>query len=165
LGKLEDRLARRVQVQVTDAILDSAARVVLGLESPDRLPRIAAEALGAGCDSPMLRTLAGMSDSRAEELVPMFEQVLKDLGLSKPSRRDAVHRLAQETARQILCGALSPYAGSKRIWELTLLNPDEAVASLDPFIYAASEWEERPHERHFFETSIIQAAEELVRDE
>ncbi len=149
---------------MTDALLDSAAKVVLGLESADHLPTIAAEALGGGRDSPKLRALAAMSDSRAEDLVPLFEQALQDLGLRKPSRREAVLRLAQGVAGQILRGELSAYSGSKKIWDLTLLIPEEVVASLDPFIYAASEWEERPGERLFFETSIVQAAEELVRN-
>jgi len=149
---------------MTDALLDSAAKVVLGLESADRLPGIAAEALGDGCESPTLRTLAGMCGSRAEELLPMFEQALQDLGLHKPPRRDAVLRLAHETARQISRGELSPYLGSKKIWELTLLAPDEVIAELDPFIYAVSEWEERPNERDFFEAAIMRTAEGLVRN-
>ncbi len=85
----------------------------------------------------------------------MFEQALQDLGLRKPPRRDAVLRLALEMARQISRGELSPYLGSKRIWDLTLLASDEVVEELDPFIYAASEWEERPNERDFFEAAIM----------
>ena len=148
---------------MTRPLLDTAAKLVLGLESADRLPSIAAEALGDGCDSPALRTLSAMSESRTEELVPIFEQALLDVGLRKPSRRDAVLRLAREAAEQILRGELSPYGGSKRIWELTLLVSGEVIAELDPFIYAASEWEERPADRRFFEGSIMKAAEELVR--
>ena|SRR5450432_3410001 len=146
------------------ALLDCAAYLVVGLESAERLPNLAAEALLDGCDSPALRTLAGMRGVRAEELVPVFEQALLDMGLRMPRRRDAVLRLARLAAEQILQGELTPYQGSKRIWELTLLDPEEVIAELDPFIYAASEWEERPKDRKFFERSIMETAKELVRD-
>ena len=148
---------------MTHLLLDSASELALGLDSADRLPSIAAEALAGGCDSPALRTLAAMSESRAEDLVPMFDQALRDVGLRKPSRREATLHLARKVAEQIVRRELSPYQGSKRIWELTLLISGEVITELDPFIYAASEWEERPADRPFFEDAIRQAAAELTR--
>jgi hypothetical protein len=40
--------------------------------------------------------------------------------------------------------------------------PTEQIPELDPFIYAASEWEERPEDRVHFEEGIVSEARALV---
>ncbi len=52
--------------------------------------------------------------------------------------------LARELAREVVDGTMAPDEGARRIWDLTLRVPGEDLPELDSFIYAASEWEERP---------------------
>lgn len=47
------------------------------------------------------------------------------------------------------------------IWRLWGLS-DEGIPELDPFVYAASEWEDRPNDRRFFENAIVDIAKDLV---
>jgi hypothetical protein len=70
--------------------------------------------------------------------------------------------LAHDAAAEILGGTIAPYTGAKRIWDLTLRAPAERISELDPFIYAGSEWEERPEDRVHFERGIMSEARALV---
>lgn len=138
----------------------TAASLVLGVMPGDNLPDIAACALEAGRDSRSLRQLAGLSLVRADEGLTLFRLVATELGLSWPTPRQALLLLARELADAVLRRNISAYAGAKQIWDLTL-TARESTPDLDPFVYAASEWEERPEERAFFEEEIRKAAEEL----
>jgi hypothetical protein len=77
----------------------------------------------------------------------------------------AVMRLAREISKEILGGTTRPYEGAKQIWEISLRLPEDHLPDLDSFVYAASEWEERPEDRHVFERGIVTAAKELLVDE
>ena len=92
----------------------------------------------------------------------MFDQALSELGLEVPSKRDAVMHLAREIAKGILAGTTEAYFGAKRIWDLTLRASSEELPELDSFVYAASEWEDRPEDRVTFEEGIIAAARDFV---
>jgi len=141
-----------------------SANFVLGLTAVERLPDVAAQALSEGYDSPGLRRLAGLTDfNAAEEALRLFKQSLLQVGIPLPDKREAVLLLARETAAKVLCGEFSPYEGGKRIWQLTLVAGGVAP-ELDPFIYASSEWEERPKDRALFERAIREAAKNLVGD-
>jgi hypothetical protein len=136
-----------------------AARMVLGLVGPEDLPRAANAALDGGLDSPSLIALASADTSEAGLL---FDRTLEELKVLKPSRREAVMRLARDAAAEIVGGTIAPYTGAKRIWDLTLRVPTVRIPELDPFIYAASEWEERPEDRVHFERGIISEARALM---
>ncbi len=96
------------------------------------------------------------------EASTLFDQALNELGVSKPTQREAVVLLARNVASGIANGTIAPYAGAKRIWDLTLQVPVEPIPELDPFIYAASEWEERAEDRVHFEQGILSEARALV---
>ena len=81
---------------------------------------------------------------------------------SVPSKRDAVMYLAREIAKEILAGTMTAYLGAKQIWDLTLHALDADLPELDTFVYAASEWEDRPEDRVAFEEGIVASARELV---
>ena len=81
---------------------------------------------------------------------------------SLASRRAAILAAAREIATEIIAGSVLAYQGAKHIWHLTL-SSDEPISELDPFIYAASEWECRPEDRQFFEEMIVREADELLR--
>jgi hypothetical protein len=70
--------------------------------------------------------------------------------------------LARDVANGILSGATAPYQGAKEIWELSLRIPEEGLAELDSFVYAASEWEGPPEDRDVLEDGITAAAREFV---
>ena len=144
-----------------DRLEVAAAKVTLGLIPSENLTDVAVLALEDGCDSPSLRILAGLTVAEADEARELFEHVLVELNSELPSKRDAVMRLARETAKGILSGTVAPCEGAKQIWELSLLIPNENLPELDSFIYAASEWEDRPKDRKVFEDGIVAAAVEL----
>lgn len=140
----------------------AASKAVLGLLPSDDLSQVAVEALEHGCDSPSLRILSGLHAGEPEEARTLFKQALSELNVSVPNKRDAVRRLAQEIATEILGGMVTAYVGAKQIWDLTLRVPDVEFPELDAFVYAASEWEDRPEDRPSFEDGIVAAARELV---
>ncbi|KAA3611947.1 MAG: hypothetical protein DWQ01_07645 [Planctomycetota bacterium] len=144
-----------------DLIVSKAA---LGFFLSDDLPKIGVQALEHGWDSPSLRILAGLYQSEAEEAKRMFTRALSELGITIPTKRNAALNLAKETAKNILAGMTEAYPGAKEIWNLTLSALDEDLHELDPFVYAASEWEDRPEDRPFFEKAIVSAAKDLVTD-
>lgn len=140
----------------------AAARVVLDLLRPEDIADVAGSALEDGCDSYSLRMLAGLTLAEAGEARSMFHRSLSELGIPVPSRRDAVMRLARGTAEGILGGTTDAYEGAKQIWSLALRVPDEDLPELDSFVYAASEWEDRPEHRRTFNEGIVAAARALV---
>lgn len=147
----------------TDKLSLAASKVVLGLLPRESLAEIAVASLEAGCDSPSLRLLAGLTAAESAQAWAMFDRALSELCVNLPSKCEAVRSLAHETAQRIQSGAISAYEGARQIWDLALSAPDEHFPELDPFVYAASEWEDRPEERQFFEKEIESAASELLR--
>jgi hypothetical protein len=145
-----------------DVLLDCAAAVVLGVETADGLPRVAAEVLAQGINSPALCALAAMDEPRAEEAFSILERVLKEAGTKLPTQREAALRLARKTAQEMLKGEVLAYEGSRQIWALARRVTSESMDDLDPFIYAASEWEDRPEDRSLLEDAMLVAARELT---
>ncbi|MEM7051982.1 MAG: hypothetical protein AAF604_20105 [Acidobacteriota bacterium] len=146
----------------TNGLKVAASRAVLGLLQSDELIRVGVQALVSGCDSPSLRILAGLNATEIEEARGMFKRALSELRVAVPGKRDAVMHLARETAKGILSGTTGVYLGAKQIWDLTHRASDEEFPELDSFVYAASEWEDRPEARHDFEEGIVAAAREFV---
>jgi len=146
----------------TEKLEVAASKVALGLLLSEQFADVAVHALKDGCDSPSLRVLAGLTAAEADEARCLFDRALAELNVDAPNKRDAVMRLARETAQEILHGAMAPHAGAKQIWELTLRIPGENLPKLDAFVYAASEWEDRPENRQVFEDGIVAAARQLV---
>lgn len=147
----------------SDRLVLASARVALGLLYREDLADVAASALADGCDSPSLRMLAGLTPSEADGARPLFERALCELGISVPDKRKAIMRLAREMARDIVSGTTRAYDGAMAIWDLALRAPTENLPELDAFVYAASEWEDRPEHRAVFEEGIKAAARELLR--
>ena len=146
----------------TDRLEAAASKVALDLLRSEDIADVAVLALEDGCDSPSLRILAGLTAAEADEARALFDRALSELRRAMPSKREAVLCLARETAKGILSGTIAPYEGGKQIWELCLRVPDANLSELDSFVYAASEWEDRPEDRHLLEDGIEAAARELV---
>ena len=63
----------------------------------------------------------------------------------------------------MLAGLKSPIVAARRIWDLSLQLPDGVrIPELDPFIYVASEWDDRPDDRSDFELGIVESARDLL---
>jgi hypothetical protein len=144
-----------------DALELVAAKVALGLAHPEELAGTATAALEDGLDSSALRVLAGLSRAEIDKAPRLLDRALGELNVQIPGRREAAMRLAGEIATDIADGTIVPYDGAKRIWQLTLRVPEQQLPELDSFVYAASEWEDRPDDRDRFEDGIRRAAHEL----
>jgi hypothetical protein len=138
-----------------------AAKDLLGFAGPDAMPPEATRALVDGIDSPSVRQLAGMDGADSEDLRATFRSVLRELEIEIPSRREAAILVATEIARGITQGTVSPYEGATEIWGL-VISSRELLTELDAFIYAASEWEDRPEDHTLFAAGIMAAAHDLV---
>jgi hypothetical protein len=98
--------------------------------------------LARGCDTLSVRRLAALMGSETEEVGPLLDRALAELGSPQLGDADGVSRLAREISQAIVAGTTAPYHGAT-------------------FIYAASEWGERPEDRQRFEEGIVVAAREL----
>jgi hypothetical protein len=138
-----------------------AAKDLLDFVGPDAMPPAATRALVEGIDSPSVRQLAGMDGADNEDLRATFRSVLRELEIEIPSRREAAILVATEVARGITQGTISPYEGATEIWGI-VVSSREHLPELDTFIYAASEWEDRPEDHNLFAAGIVAAARDLV---
>ena len=93
--------------------------------------------------------------------MPRFVRRSVELAIEIPSSREAVTLLVTEVARRIAQGTVSPYEGAKEIWHVAT-SSDEHFPEFDAFVYAASEWEERPKAHKSFAAAIVAAARDLV---
>ena len=148
----------------THALEVAASWWALGLLFAEDLIGVAQQALGEGCDSPSLQALAALYTDQVDEARGLFEEALIELGVPQPSTRDAVMRLAREVAKDIMSNAISPETGAKRVASLVRAAPDSVAnyVELHTFLYAASEWEDRPEDRHVFEAGVVAAAKMIV---
>jgi len=145
-----------------DPIDIAAAQVVLDLCSYEGLVDSALSAIEVGYDVPSLYVLAALSGKETVDSKEVFLRVMRELGMSLPSKHAAVLTLSQALARDILSGTITPEIGARKIWDLTLRAPTEQISGLDTFVYAASEWDERPEDCAMFEKGVRDAAAKLV---
>jgi hypothetical protein len=139
-----------------------AAKAFLDLVGPEAMQAEAVKLLVGGVDSPSIRHLAGMSTADNDEVRAVFRLVLRELDIESPSPREAVILVATEVASRITTGAMSPYDGAKQIWNIAVRLPLERFPEFDAFVYAASEWEDRPEDETVFAAGIVAAAHQLV---
>lgn len=145
------------------ALRIAQAQLLLGEIGADALSAAASAALNNGSDSPHLRELAELGSADSFRARSVFGDALKELGLPEMSTNDAVLLLAREEARRLLSGRIAPIDAARRIWDLTLKLPDdEVILALDPFIYAASEWDDRPEDHADFVAGIMESARALL---
>jgi hypothetical protein len=134
------------------------SRWTLGLIPVDDLPDIAAVAVSKGFESKSLLELAGLSRGETDEVRKLFELALNELGQQVMSETDALKIYAKLVSTLILESEVTPLEGAKRIWRATVDARVEGFHDLDPFIYAASEMEDRHDDKPFFEKAIMDEA-------
>lgn len=142
-----------------------AARRSLNLTTPHEVRAASLAALEEGFDAPTLRMLAGLTDDELDEAPRLLGRALAELGVEVPAPRLALLRLAVLASADVLAERVSPNEGARRIWDLTLQVPELHLGTLDTFIYAASEWDERPDDQPQFAEAIRAAARALVGDQ
>ena len=135
----------------------AALRLATGLQVPEELPSIAADALVGGFDSPMLRVAAGASTRDPDEARDTFTAALAELGIEIPGLEEALWRLVRYTADQIVSGQVSPYDGAAWIWWKVQIRM-QAEGDLRIFAGLASEWEELPNQRIEIDRAIVEEA-------
>jgi hypothetical protein len=130
----------------------------LGLIPVDDLPNLAADAVAQGFESKALIQLAGVAPVEAQEASSLFQKALRELGVGTMLKTDALKHYAKEVSNRILNSEVTPLEGAKDIWRVSLKTRISGFHDLDPFLYAASELEERPAEKEFFEKAIMAEA-------
>lgn len=133
------------------------ARWILGLISSEELPELATGLLSRGIESSSLIELAG-SASHATGMRDLFNEALDELGCRTMEATEALRVYARAVSTSILEGETPPVEGARSIWRATLLVRAHGWHELDPFIYAASEAEDRPEDRELFERAILEEA-------
>src|SRR5262245_39551219 len=120
------------------------ARFVLGLITSDQLPRIATGLLASGTKSKSLVQLQSLSGDELPDALGLFQDALSELGRGRMSKEAALRQFTKDISTQIVKREIAPYDGAKLIWKTYRSLPTSDTHEFDPFIYAASEWEDRP---------------------
>ena len=68
---------------------------------------------------------------------------------------------AEDVARRLERGEVTPIEAARRIWRITRIAP-AAEPLLRPFVGFASEWEDDPEHRSYYEVEICSAAQRLA---
>ncbi len=81
------------------------------------MPRIAADLLEAGHDTPTLRRLAGeMNVSSSSDVEPLVERMFKDFAVRYPlSEPEANLIVSRQIAREVIAGVRNPWAAANYI--------------------------------------------------
>lgn len=130
----------------------------LGVISKNELPELGAKLMEEDLNSQELLDLALCPMDRLEETPELFEIYLRSVGHGSMSETEAALIYARCVSREILQEEIGPYEGAKKIWSVAIKVRREGFHDLDPFVYAASEYEDRPAERRFFEQAIVEEA-------
>lgn len=144
--------------------LIAAHRLFFDLPS-DELPGIALSAIESGLDSSSLRALAGELHPTKADSLPLFEQALIELGIPDEPKEKAGLQLALVYAQEIVSGCVTPYDGARNIWAIAseISSTNEVLwQQLVSFVGLASEWEDDPDNREYYEKEIVKDALELI---
>jgi hypothetical protein len=133
------------------------ARYELGLSLPEELPDVAAQLISSGKESKSLVELAGMPTNDTRDARYLLDRTLQELGLPRITKAWAMRQFAHDVSNEIVSGSLSPLEGARLIWK-THIKSGVKTHDYDPFIYAASEMEDRPRDFTHFEKAIREEA-------
>jgi hypothetical protein len=135
-------------------IVKLEAKWVLGLLIPEAIPEIAQDALVEGASSPTVLELAICKPDEKDAISKLFLRYLAESGAGSMSKQDALRHYAREISASILSDKITAYDGAKLLWQASINAGETGFHEIDPFIYAASEMEERPNDWDFFVTAI-----------
>ena len=86
-------------------------------------------------------------------------------GVDSENEQEAARRLvasAREVSRAILAGDATAYEGARAIAAMCREVPIHPPIELHTFIYADSEWDDRPEDGRIFAEGVMAAARELT---
>jgi hypothetical protein len=129
----------------------------------DRLPDVAADALGSGLDSSSLVALASSEKTPNPELHTMFEAALAELGRQRLTKVEAGRLIAKDYAQKICDGQLDAIEGARLIWKVSL-ESDELGSELGIFGGRVTEYEGMPELRDREAAMILEEAQALIGD-
>ena len=98
-----------------------------------------------------------------EEIDNLITKFFEARNSGELSKLQALEIYTTHFANQILSKAIEPYLGARAIWKASSKAKIVGYHGVDPFIYAASEFEDRPGERSFFEAAITEEAKQWVK--
>lgn len=133
----------------------------LGLLPQEEMSRVGLSVLEYHPDNEAAAILAGLGANESTDASRWFEKMLEALGREHMTREVALEQYVREVCQDIVARGCSAYEGSKSIWRVVLAS-GLSTHRYDPFIYAASEYEDRPSDRDFFASAIIKAAEQVL---
>ncbi len=82
------------------------------------------------------------------------------------SDEEVVERLvsaARQISLSILDGGLTPYEGARKIAALCRAERIHPPEELHTFVYADSEWDDRPEDGNIFAEGVVAAAHDMTR--
>ena len=127
----------------------------MGELDSDSLPEVGQMALAEDIDSADIRTLSSLQRDESREAVKYFERICEEVWQRAPFSTQRPFKLfVQLVSRRILTKEIGAYDGARKIWEASLRAGKDDAKIADPFVYAASEMEERPTDRQFFVRAI-----------
>lgn len=146
------------------------ARWVLELLAPEEVPDLATTALLDGCTAQSVAVLAGLSRPTRGDVEDELPRLLSDLRTCRPTEREALKALVDDTAHRIAEGSLPPIEGANDLWWLWgyARDPDDDPAlwaQFLPFISLASQVEDEGSEHSGEdEADIVRAATALLEN-
>ena len=103
-------------------------------------------------NSASLREVAWGGRSFTEKLT-CFGQALNELGIDLPSTERACMTMATQIAQEVIHGGRDAYDGAREIW-WKLYNPNKTVEELKRFVGLASEYEDQPSLKNYYEAQL-----------
>ena len=138
------------------------ARWTLGLLPAEHLPLAGIKALEYGLDTESSRILAGLEKFDVRDKAPALFATILD-AFPPLSMDKAALIFARGVATAILTRAVEPLVGARAIWlAADKVNESREFHDLDGFIYAASEYEERPQKGDWLAARIETEARRLL---
>lgn len=110
---------------------------------------------------PEVTALATISDVRGEDVDMLIENLAATMGLPLLTEKSAGVIAAQDAARALRSGEMTPIDAARRIWRIARLAP-AAEPLLRNFIGLASQWDDDPAHRTSYEEEIRSEALHLA---
>jgi hypothetical protein len=131
------------------------------------MPRIAADLLEAGHDTPSLRRLAGEVNVRSSsEVEPLVQRVFNELGVHFPNTQDKANLIAsRQIAREVISGIRNAWAAANHI-EIAVWGWEPRHPILEPIFEINDEIDWLPQYRRSLEsleTALLDSFASLAR--
>jgi hypothetical protein len=139
------------------------ARWVLRALPPEDVPALATEALVRGCEAASVAVVAGLSRPTRSEIEDELPEILRELDVTLPSKREALKTHVDPVARDIVNGSLTPPAGANEIFVTYLDYADQRLWDQFVVLYSlADEYREENRPASVLDQETVAAARALL---